>query len=125
MTQPTVVTICGSSRFKDEHLAMSTRETLLGHIVLGMGFFHHEDNVPITAAVKEKLDILQGQKIDMSDEILVVNPNGYIGESTKKAIIHAIANNKGMRFTDKDAGEEYLQANTHEIGRLVAETVTQ
>ncbi len=122
MDKPTVVTICGSSRYKNEHLAMCQRETLMGNIALGMGFFHHEDKVPITEEIKRKLDILQGKKIDMSDEILVVNPHGYVGESTKKAIVHAIARSKPIRWTDPPSGEKYLEDNSHELARLVVET---
>ncbi len=93
-----IITLCGSSRFKDEFMALNARETLLGNIVLTMGFFHHMDKVPITAEQKVALDKLHCEKIDMSHEILVINPNGYIGESTRNEIDHANKANKWIRF---------------------------
>lgn len=118
--RPRIVCICGSSRFKDEHLAYTMKETLKGHIILGAGFFHHVDKVPITSNHKDKLDSLHLHKIELADEIFVINPNGYIGESTRENIAYAIARGKDIRFLDEQAGEEYLEANNHELGALVA-----
>lgn len=121
--KPKVVTLCGSSRFQEEHEAMQARETLLGKIVIPMGFYHHKQQVPITAEQKVRLDQLHFRKIDLSDEILVVNPNGYIGESTSGEIAYAIANGKIVNFTDKEAGEKYLEREAHMIGKKVSEFV--
>lgn len=94
------ICLCGSSRFKDEHLAIMARETLLGNIVIPLGFFHHVDKVPITAEQKEALDELHFEKIEMCDEVLVVNPNGYAGESTRKEIMHAKQHGKRIRYLE-------------------------
>ena len=99
--RPKVVCICGSSRFKKDHLGFAQRETLLGKIVLITGFFHHADRVPITTEQKKKLDELQCQKIDLADEVLVVNPNGYIGESTKEQVAYARKTHKPLRWVEE------------------------
>lgn len=87
--RPRIVAIIGSTRFKEFHLGAMQRETLKGKIVLCAGFFHHRDNVPISREVKELLDGLAAQKIDMADEVFVVNVNGYIGETTIALIEYA------------------------------------
>jgi len=91
---PTIVTLCGSTRFKDEFENARYEETMAGNIVLTVGFFHHVDTVPgvrpqLTPGEKVRLDVLHKRKIDISDEILVINPGDYIGESTAGEILHA------------------------------------
>jgi len=120
MYKPTVITLCGSSRFQAEHEAMQARETLLGKIVIPMGFYHHNQLVPITAEQKKALDQLHFRKIDLSDGILVINPNGYIGESTRNEIAYAVAQGKDIAFYDRDEGESFMEKNAHAIGALVA-----
>jgi hypothetical protein len=102
--RPTVVCICGSSRFKSQHMGAAQRETLLGKIVLLAGFYHHEDKVPITTDQKRKLDWLHLRKIDMADEVLVINPNGYIGESTREQIEYTKALGKKLRWLEEPEG---------------------
>lgn len=84
-----VVTLCRSTRFKDEFLKVQKQLTLEGNIVISVGLFGHADgefgNV-ITPEIKVMLDDIHKRKIDMSDEIYVINKNGYIGESTKDKI---------------------------------------
>ena len=103
--------------FKDQFMAMQQRETLLGKIVMTVGFFHHKEQVPITAKDKEMLDNLHLRKIDLSDEILVINPNGYIGESTTREIAYAVAHHKGIEWLED--GEEWMETNSHKLGKLV------
>ncbi len=120
MDKPKIITLCGSSRFKAEHEAMQARETLLGAIVIPMGFYHHLQQVPITAEQKRMVDELHFCKIDLSNEILVVNPNGYIGESTTGEIAYAIATHKEIRFSEPKLGEEFMERESHKLGALVA-----
>lgn len=87
--RPQIVTVCGSTRFKDETLAANAMLTQEGHIVLGVGVFAHADGVELSASAKASLDELHLRKIEASDFIYVVNPNGYIGESTHHEIHHA------------------------------------
>ena len=98
--KPKVVCLCGSSRFKKQILGVAQRETLRGHIVLTHGFYHHTDNVPITDQQKAALDELHLRKIDISDTILVVNINGYVGESTKKAIAYTVKQGKAVSYLE-------------------------
>lgn len=86
---PTVVCLCGSTKFKAEFLAAQKAETLAGKIVLTVGFYGHADQDPPTEEQKVKLDALHKRKIEMADEILVLNVAGYIGSSTRGEIEHA------------------------------------
>ena len=76
-----IITICGSTRFKDKMMEVAEGLTLDGHIVLMPNVFHHDDeNFPVEAKIQ--LDNLHREKINMSDAIFVVNIDKYIGEST-------------------------------------------
>ena len=80
-----IVTICGSTRFRGEMADANRRLTLAGFIVLAPGVFGH-DGDPMTDAEKMALDALHFCKIDLSWGIYVVNPGGYVGESTAREI---------------------------------------
>jgi|SRR5271166_3826182 len=103
--QAGVVAIIGSSRFKNFHLGHAQRFTLAGKIVLNTGFYHHVDNCPITDEQKKMLDALTLNKIRMSDEVFVVNVNGYIGESTKGFIAFAKSLGKKVSYSDDESRE--------------------
>src|SRR6266508_183186 len=76
-----VVVICGSTRFRDE-IAVANRDlTLAGHIVLAPGVFTHTGDL-ITGWQKRQLDALHLAKIDRADWVYVVNPGGYVDESS-------------------------------------------
>ncbi len=121
--RPRIVTLCGSTRFKEQFIKEQMRLTLAGVIVLTVGFFH-VDTIPITADQKQALDQLHFQKIRISDGIFVINPEGYIGESTKNEIGCAIGLSKNVNFLDGAAGESYLSQNSHELGRIAADFAT-
>lgn len=91
-----VVTLCGSSRFKDEYLRVEEDFTMAGFIVLGMQFFMHADAVALTPQQKGWLDELHLRKIDLSDFIYVVDVGGYIGESTAREIAYAEQQGKSV-----------------------------
>ncbi|MBP3727262.1 MAG: hypothetical protein J6I60_08650 [Bacteroidaceae bacterium] len=85
-----VVTLCGSTRFKDAFLAAQKRLTLEGNIVISVGLFGHSgDDEVWTEGTKAMLDDMHLRKIDMAEAIYVVNPGGYIGESTRREIAYA------------------------------------
>ena len=93
-----VITLCGSTRFKDEFLEAQKRLTLEGNIVISVGLFGHSgDDVVWTEGVKDMLDCQHLAKIDLADEIYVINVGGYIGDSTKREI--AYANYRGKSIT--------------------------
>lgn len=98
--KPKIVCIIGSSRFKKFHMGVAQRATLSGKIVLIAGFFHHVDNCPITDAQKRMTDELCLRKVEIADEVFVVNVNGYIGESTKEAIAYARELHKPIQYLE-------------------------
>ena len=88
-----VVCLCGSTRFRAEIVEANRLLTLEGHIVLAPGVFGH-DGDPITDDEKAKLDALHLRKIDMAKQVIVIAPEGYIGESTRREIVYAESTGK-------------------------------
>lgn len=70
--------------------------TFAGVIVVAPG----EADGPVTDEQKAALDALHLRKIDLADRIVVVNPGGYVGESTSREIDYARAIGKPVSFTD-------------------------
>ena len=101
-----VITICGSTRFKDEMFEAARNLTLDDHIVLMPNIFEHADNEELTTEQKIRLDNLHKMKINMSDAIFVVNKDGYIGESTFGEIDWAVRNKKELYFLVNPNPEE-------------------
>ena len=105
--KPTVVCLCGSTRFKDKFVEMNLYETLAGKIVLTIGcdmrtdddIFGHLPDSEFNR-VKEELDELHLRKIDLSDEVLILNVGGYIGESTGRELAYARRHGKRVRFLE-------------------------
>ena len=96
-----VITLCGSTRFKEEFLTVQKRLTLEGNIVISVGLFGHSgDNEVWEPGTKEMLDEMHRKKIDMSNEIFVINKDGYIGESTLAEIEYARKTNKSVRYLE-------------------------
>lgn len=96
-----VITLCGSTKFKEQYLEVQKRLTLEGNIVISVGLFGHSgDNEVWTEGTKAMLDDMHKRKIDMADEIFVINVGGYIGESTRKEIEYAIQNNRSVRYLE-------------------------
>jgi len=93
-----IVCLCGSTRFKKEYEKVTLEETLAGNIVLSVGCFVHSDNISITEEQKQELDKLHLDKIKMADEIIVIAPNGYTGESTNREIDFASQLLKPVRY---------------------------
>jgi hypothetical protein len=102
--RPEIVCICGSARFVDEMRAANRDLTFAGVIVVAPGVFqraeHQEADELITTEQKTALGALHLRKIDLADRVLVVNPGGYIGESTSREIAYAQATGKPISFTD-------------------------
>lgn len=99
-----VITLCGSTRFKDEFLKVQRDLTLAGHIVLSVGLFGHADNEELSTEDKIRLDNLHKEKINMSDAIFVINKDGYIGESTYGEIDWANRMKKQIFFLEEIPG---------------------
>ena len=104
-----VVTLCGSTRFKDEFMKVQKELTLKGYIVISVGLFGHSGDSEVwenmdegvLTKTKEMLDDMHKRKIDISDEIFVINVGGYIGDSTKSEIEYAIKTGKKVNYLEK------------------------
>lgn len=97
-----IITLCGSTRFKEEFLQMQKDLTLQGYIVISVGLFGHSgDNEVWSEGVKEMLDDMHKRKIDLADEIFIINKDGYIGNSTKGEIEYALSTNKKVNYLEK------------------------
>jgi len=94
-----IITLCGSTKFKDEFVAQQKRLTLEGNIVISVGLFGHSgDDEVWTESTKQMLDDMHKRKIDLADEIFVINPAGYIGASTRSEIEYASQTGKAIRY---------------------------
>jgi hypothetical protein len=106
--RPKIVTLCGSSRFPDAFELATLHLSMQGHIVVGLSAFAHADrpqgarfllaDADESRPEKRAIDELHFRKIDLGDEIFVVNPGGYIGSSTQREIEYARAQGKPVRF---------------------------
>lgn len=100
-----VITLCGSTRFKNEFMEAQKKLTLDGNIVISVGLFGHSgDSEAFDEATKTMLDDIHFRKIDMSDEIYVINVGGYIGKSTTNEIKYALEHNKPVYFLENEDG---------------------
>ena len=96
-----VITLCGSTRFKDAFIEAQKRLTLDGNIVISVGLFGHSgDDEAWTAGTKAMLDDMHKRKIDMADEIFVIDVGGYIGESTQSEIDYASKTGKVIKYLE-------------------------
>lgn len=97
-----VITLCGSTKFKEEYLNAQKQLTLEGNIVISVGLFGQSgDNEVWSEGTKDMLDDMHKRKIDMADEIFVINVGGYIGESTRSEIEYAKSTGKGVKFLEQ------------------------
>ena len=97
-----VITLCGSTKFKDDFLREQKRLTLEGNIVISVGLFGHSGDTEVFSEnKKEMLDDMHKRKIDMADEIFVINKNGYIGSSTASEIEYAKNTGKVVVFMEQ------------------------
>jgi len=104
-TKPTVVCLCGSTRFADAFHEANLKETLAGKIVLSFGCDFKSDTDlllagELTAEDKARLDELHLRKIDLADEVLILNVGGYVGESTRREFRYAIEHGKHIRWLE-------------------------
>ena len=96
-----VITLCGSTRFKDEFIETQKRLSLQGNIVISVGLFGHSGDKEVWQdGVKEMLDDMHKRKIDMADSIYVINVGGYIGSSTRSETEYAIAHGKTVEYLE-------------------------
>ena len=109
-----VITLCGSTRFKDEFMKTQKRLTLEGNIVISVGLFGHAGDNEVWENMDEgtltktqkMLDDMHKRKIDMADEIYVINVGGYIGSSTRSEIEYAQATGKPVRYLEEQKSND-------------------
>ena len=94
-----IITLCGSTKFKDDFISQQKRLTLEGNIVITVGLFGHSgDDEVWSEDTKIMLDDMHKRKIDMADEIFVINVGGYIGSSTRSEIEYAMRTGKRVNY---------------------------
>ena len=101
-----VVTLCGSTCFKDEFMEAQKRHTLEGNIVISVGLLGHSGDYEVwdgmdegtLSKTKKMLDNMHKRKIDMADGIYVINVGGYTGDSTRSEIEYAKALGKSVDY---------------------------
>ena len=104
-----VITLCGSTRFKDAFVEAQKRLTLEGNIVISVGLFGHAGDDEVWEGMSEDtltktkimLDDMHKRKIDMADEIFVINVGGYVGESTRSEIAYAYSAGKAVHYLEE------------------------
>jgi hypothetical protein len=92
-----VITLIGSMQFYEIMLDTAVKEHELGNIVI-VPFRDHRYKHAISENTKHMYDVMIRKSIDMCDEVLVINADGYIGPSTKSEIAYAISVNKKIRY---------------------------
>jgi hypothetical protein len=140
---PKVVTLCGSTRFREQFEMANAQLTLAGYIVLSVGFFHHREGSHsaecqstarpgvarpcncgqrgISPAQKGMLDMLHLEKIRMSYGIYVLNVAGYVGASTTREVAFAITMGRKVAFLEEKLGASWMEQSAHALGAMVAE----
>lgn len=109
---PTIVCLCGSTRFSEAFHDANLRETLAGRIVLSIGcdmrsdaeIFAGKSEDELTA-IKTRLDALHFCKIELANEVLILNVDGYVGESTRRELQYARELNKRIRWLEPDKAQ--------------------
>lgn len=103
--RPTIVCLCGSVRFLDAFDAASIRETLAGRIVLSVASTRVRGEELTAGMPRDRADaalrelaVLHLAKIDLADEVMVINVGGYVGESTRREIAHAESTGTPVRY---------------------------
>jgi hypothetical protein len=117
MSKPKVVTLCGSSRFcqqmavcawlieRDEHaIAMGL------HLLPNWYPDCPADHLAEHEGVSAEMDALHLRKIDLSDEIFVVNCQDYIGSSTRNEVEYARRAGKPIRWYTHDPVGDKVEA---------------
>jgi hypothetical protein len=104
--KPTIVCLCGSTRFYEHFQRANYEFTMAGKIVLSVGFYPHSqkqvhgEDLGCTAEQKIALDELHKRKIDLANEVFVLNVGGYIGNSTRSEIDYAKATGKPISYLE-------------------------
>ena len=93
-----VITVCGSYRFKKEIVEIAEKMTLMGNCMITPNELTKPNKEAYTEDEFLMIDKMHKEKIKLSDAILVVNVNGYIGSSTNSEIEYAKALDKEILY---------------------------
>lgn len=96
-----VITLCGSTKFKEDFENINEKLTMEGNIVISVGVFGHAKGITLTEEEKTELDAIHFSKIDLADEIFVINVGGYIGTSTSREIEYAKSTGKRVNYLEE------------------------
>ena len=111
-----VITLCGSTTFEAEFAEVNRRLTMEGCVVISLGMFSlpdlpDHDWTTDSSDLKVRLGVLHFQKIRMADEVYIVDPGGYVGESTRREIAYAESLGKPVRYLSRErhgrAGDDH------------------
>lgn len=122
-----VITLCGSTRFKNEFMEVQKQLTLEGNIVISVGLFGYSGDSEVwenmdegtLTKTKEMLDDMHKRKIDMADEIFEINVGGYIGDSTRSEIDYAVKHGKKVRYLEDSTWGFLLMEITKKMSCLI------
>lgn len=104
---PRIVCLCGSTRFTDAFSLANFEETFSGRVVLTIGCdTKAAQSISLSAEDKANLDELHLRKVELADEVLVLNVGGYIGSSTRRELEHARKLGKVVRFLEPEVPEQ-------------------
>jgi hypothetical protein len=106
--EPKVITLCGSTRFEAEFVEVNQRLTMGGFVVISLGMFSlpelpDYDWTADSSDLKGRLGDVHLQKIRMADQVYVVDPGGYVGESTRREIAYAESLGKPVRYLSRES----------------------
>ena len=102
---PAIVCLCGSTRFMDAFHEAGWQLTLNGYIVLTVGVCKHAEHhggEALGGDVAARLDELHLRKIDLAEWVLVLNVDGYVGESTRREVLYAYDQGKRVTYIEPD-----------------------
>ena len=120
-----IITLCGSTRFKQEFEKAQKELTLKGYIVISVGLFGHSGDDEVWEGMsedtltetKQMLDDMHKRKIDLAEAIFVVNPGGYIGNSTWSEICYAWMTEKEIMSLEPISEDEIAERVDERIKR--------
>lgn len=96
------ITVCGSTKFKREYEWLHKELLFKNWLVYSVGCYGHRDDDPRIEQVKDQLDAIHIMKIAKSDAVFIINPKGYIGESTRRELSAADELEKIIYFWEEE-----------------------
>lgn len=108
------ITLCGSTRFKDEFVRYNTELSLRGHVVYSIAWAKEDESsagsgIKMDEKTKQNLDLVHLAKILNSDMIVIVSDgSNYVGDSTRREIVWAQMNGKAVAWGLKQLIENWV-----------------